>query len=62
MIWSFGALTTTVKCADAVFAGDWLSLAVTVTANVPAVLGVPLITPVDVPMARPEGRPLAVHV
>jgi hypothetical protein len=45
----------------AAFAGELLSLTVTVGVNDPPVVGVPLITP-DELMLRPKGRPLADQV
>ena len=46
------------------FGADWPELSLTVTATVPlpAVVGVPLITPLEAFKLRPSGRPVAVHV
>ena len=44
-----------------VLAGDELSVAVTVTRYVPAVVGVPVMEPVDELIDRPGGKPVADH-
>ena len=52
-----------VKLTDfAYVVGEPLSVAVTVTAQAHAVVGVPLMMPVAEAMERPTGRPVAVHV
>jgi hypothetical protein len=61
--WLPGLVTTTVfetfhvKVVEADSA--WLSVAVTVTDELPAVVGVPVMAPVEALMASPEGRPVA---
>ena len=52
------ALTVQEKVADP--AAPVVSVAVTVTDDVPAVVGVPLIRPVEELIDSPAGRPLAV--
>jgi hypothetical protein len=49
------ALTAIDSCADAVCAGDALSVTVTVKVDVPVVVGVPEITPAFV-IVNPAGR------
>ncbi len=61
--WSPGLVTETVSVTvqenEAVPAKPESSVAVTVTDDVPAVVGVPLMTPDEGSMARPAGRPVA---
>src|SRR5436190_5918167 len=54
-------LTVQVNCAEPVLAGLELSVAVTVTLYVFAVVGVPEINPVEELIDRPAGRPEADH-
>jgi hypothetical protein len=53
-------VTDQVNVVDAVSASE--SVAVTVTELVPAVIGVPEMTPVDELIERPAGRPVAPNV
>jgi hypothetical protein len=57
---SAGALTVIVRVVVAVFGADSVSLAVTATVEVPAVVGVPLMVSVaPLPLAfSPAGRPV----
>ena len=57
--WAGASVMVQVKDAVPVAAGDPLSVTVTVTFDVPDVLGVPEMTPVDAAMLSPAGRPVA---
>ncbi len=59
-----GRLSTMVqvKLVDPVLAGTALSVAVTVTEEVPGVVGVPAMVPLEAPIDRPAGSPDADQV
>src|SRR5258708_7758644 len=51
------AVTASERLADAVLAGLWLSVTVTVMGKLPVAVGVPAMTPL-LPRERPAGKPV----